>query len=77
MGWIPPGCTELSAVKLPFSRVVEKRQAAVAASRSSNATSDGELTRVSTLGVEKGGPASSSDIRVVGKHAVDLDDDTC
>jgi hypothetical protein len=47
------------------------------ASRSSNATSEGELTLVGTFGVEKSGaPLVPPDIRIVGKHAVEFDDDT-
>ena len=49
-----PRCTELRALKLAFSRVVENLRPLLA-SRSSNATSEGELTRVGTFGVEKSG----------------------
>ena len=56
-GWMPPGCTELSSVKLAFTRLVVKVRLLVE-SREPNATSDGELTRVGTCGVENvGGPS--------------------
>ncbi len=46
--WMPPGCTELPAVKLaeitPGAKVKPPFEA-----RESNATSDGELTRVGTF----------------------------
>ena len=62
---IPPGCTELSAAKAPRS-IVEKVRPLVV-SRESNATSDGELTSSARW--------ASYSVRVVRKHAVDLDDD--
>ena len=56
LGWMPPGCTELLAVKEPKSVVVKLRPP-LAESRLSNATSEGELTRVGTCAVENvGGP---------------------
>ena len=54
---MPPGCTELLAVKVAASSVVVNRSPSLAASASRNATSEGELTRVGTCGVENvGGP---------------------
>ena len=48
-GSIPPGWTLLSAVKVAaIIEVVKFRSPAVALSRESNATSEGELTRVGT-----------------------------
>src|SRR5215467_6365028 len=56
MGWIPPGCTELSTEKPPRSEVVNDRLPGEGlVSRSSNSTSEGELTLVGTWGVEKVG----------------------
>src|SRR5690348_6987885 len=53
---MPPGFTELLAVKEPIGVVVKVRLP-LAESRSSNSTSDGELTRVGTCDVENvGGP---------------------
>ena len=55
--------------------VVEKVRPLVE-SRSSNATSDGELTRVGTCGVENvGGPLVRPTSEILGKHAVDFDED--
>ena len=51
---MPAGCTVLSTLKLPKS-VAEKVKLPATLSRSSKATSDGELTRVGTLGVENFG----------------------
>src|SRR5947207_15720671 len=55
---MPPGCTELSAVKVPRLVVVSVRLPGEGlVSRSSNSTSEGELTLVGTWSVEKvGGP---------------------
>ena len=54
---MPPGCTELAAVKVAASSLVEKRSPPVGQSASRNATSEGELTRVGTCEVENvGGP---------------------
>ena len=52
---MPPGWTEFLAVKLPCSVAVAKVRLPGAESRVSNATSDGEFTRVGTLAVEKVG----------------------
>ena len=55
LGLMPPGWTELSAVKLLLKTLVVKVSSPAVLSRLSNATSDGELARVGTLSVEKGG----------------------
>ena len=65
--WIPPGCTELAAVKLADTTPGVKVRPLVE-SRSWNATSEGELTRVGTF--PEGGK-----VEVLGKDAVNLDDD--
>jgi hypothetical protein len=53
---MPPGKTELAAPEEPRF-VVVKLRLPLAVSRSSSSASDGEFTRVGTLGVEKvGGP---------------------
>ena len=52
---MPPGWTELSAVKLLLKTLVVKLSSPAVLSRLSSATSDGELARVGTLSVEKGG----------------------
>src|SRR5689334_8038142 len=54
---MPPGWTELAAVKDAFRRTVVKLRLPSLLLRSSNATSEGELTRVGTCEVLKlGGP---------------------
>jgi len=51
------GWTELAAVKLEFKTWVERLRLPADVLRSSNSTSDGELSRVGTSGVENvGGP---------------------
>src|SRR5215467_12400690 len=69
MGWIPPGCTELSTEKLPRSEGVNDRlPGGGLVSRSSNSTSEGELTLVGTWGVEKvGGPLVRPTSESLGK----------
>jgi hypothetical protein len=54
---IPPGKTELRTLNVLLGKVGWTMRFSEAVSRSSNSTSDGELTRVGTFGVEKnGGP---------------------
>src|ERR1019366_6066732 len=48
---MPPGCTLLRMVKVGFNTELENDSWLAALSRVSNATSDGEFTRVGTLGV--------------------------
>ena len=57
IGWIPPGLTLLFAVKDALSTIGMKVKPPPRLSRVSNATSEGEFTRVGTCGVENnGGP---------------------
>ncbi len=53
--WMPPGCTELAAVNDEASTASLKLRLPAEPSRETNATSDGELTRVGTAAVEKSG----------------------
>src|SRR6266511_4774038 len=51
LGWIPPGCTLLRAVKVAANTLVLKINEFAPLSRVSKATSEGEFARVGTLGV--------------------------
>ena len=67
LGWMPPGCTELLAVKRPRSVVVKARP--LAELRLSRATSDGELSRVGTFGVWNGGVVPAPVVRPTSERA--------
>src|SRR6266446_7063076 len=68
IGWMPPGSTLLRVVKDPANTIVEKLNAPPELSRESNATSDGEFTRVGTMDVENvGGPLVRPTLESFGK----------
>ena len=71
---MPPGVHRVERGETVPRSVVVKVEVAAGESRSSNATSEGELTRVGTCDVENvGGPLVRPMSEFVGKHAVDLD----